>query len=73
MISATVLAFGLVLLAGALFFGAALYMPGLDPHYWVDAFAAFFILVGAVGVRSGVLRHRYEGRAQGRRRKPRTR
>lgn len=73
LISATVLAFGLILLVGALFFDARLYMPGLDPHTWVEAFAAGFLLLGAVGIRSGILRHRYEGRDRVRRRRRRPR
>ncbi len=72
-VSGTVLAFGLVLLLGVLVFGAGINMPGLDPHAWAGAFAAGFLLVGIVGIRTGIVQHRGGGRVPGRRRDARAR
>ncbi len=72
-VSGTVLAFGLVLLVGLPFFGAGINMPGLDPHAWVGLFAAGFLLVGIVGIRTGILQHRGGRRVPGRRRDARAR
>lgn len=72
-VSATTLAFGLVLLLGALFLGAAVNLGGLDPRSWVALFAIVFILIGVFGIRTGIRQHRFAGRVQGRRRNSRTR
>ncbi len=69
-ISGTTLAFGLVLLAGVLLFGAGFDIPGLDPHIVVVVFADVFVLIGLVGIAMGIRQHRDVGDA--RRRRPRS-
>ncbi len=72
-VSATTMAFGLVLLLGVLFLGARLNVAGLNPALLAGIFAVGFILVGLFGVRIGVRQHRYLSRLRGRRGGSRTR
>lgn len=72
-ISATTLAFGLVLLLGVAFFGAEFPVPGLDPHLVAVVFADAFVLIGLVGIAMGIRQHRNVSGAPRRRRRPRAR
>lgn len=72
-LSATTLAFGLILLLGVLFFGAEFAVPGLDPHLVAVVFADAFVLIGLVGIAMGIRQHRNAGGVPRRRRRSRTR
>ena len=72
-VSVTALAFGVLLLVGVLFFGAGFNLPGLDPRYVAAAFVAVFILIGMLGIRTGIRQHRYAGAVLGPRRNRRKR